>query len=224
MYCTECGASVAGKFCGECGTRVAARSAQRPIEPTPVDPAPIEPAGVEPAGRFDWAQSIDYAAVTAVAEVRQRIDRAAQEGQGRLSGDKFMQIMDAVTQPMIGVPSSVVVKIAQPINAKLGLKMGRHRDEQFAAPPGRVLVGVLCALASTGCRLGDVQQAPESCTLQAEIPCDLLTMTGRMTILIARHGAATLVRAQADIDGQLYDWGNSRRRLDRLFTAVRQAA
>ncbi len=214
MYCTECGASVAGKFCGECGTRVSPRDAAKPIEPTPDDRSIA----------FDWTQSLDYAAVTAVPEVRQRIERAAREGEGRLSGDKFMQLMDAVTQPMIGVPSSVMVKIAQPLNAKLGLKMGRHRDEQFATPPGRVLVGVLCALASTGCRLGDVQQEPDACTLNAEIPCDFLTMTGRLTMTVARQGAGAMVRAQAHIDGQLYDWGNSRRRLDRLFTAVRQAA
>ncbi len=213
MYCTECGASVAGKFCGECGTRVGAQRAPERNEPAPIDRSPL-----------DWSQSLDYAAVTAVPEVRARIERAAQEGEGRLSGDKFMQLMDAVTQPMIGVPSSLVVKITQPINAKLGLKMGKNRDEQFQAPAGRVLVGVLCALASAGCRLNDVQQSADACTLLATIPCDFLTMTGRLNMTITRSGAGAKVTAQAAIDGQLYDWGNSRRRLDALFSAVRQAA
>lgn len=210
MYCTECGASGAGKFCGECGTPLASKGRQEPT------PEPVVPG-------FDWSQSLDYARVTAVPEVRDRIDRAAAASQ-RLTGEEFLQVLDAVTQPFTILPASVMAKLVKPLNDRLGYKTGKARAELVAAPPGRVLAALLCALATEGYNLTKVEQKPDLCRLQAAMPPDVWTITGgELSLQVARAAGGATVAAEVVIKGQLYDWGKSSRGLERLFTALKAA-
>ncbi len=72
-------------------------------------------------------------------------------------------------------------------------------------------------MARYGQALRDVAQQPDGCTIEAELPSDLLSMAGTLTIAIHRQAPGTAVAATTRIDGQLLDWGKSRRALDRLL-------
>src|SRR5690606_35824347 len=98
-----------------------------------------------------------------------------------------------------------------------------HR-ELFALPPGKVLAQVLIALAEHGHKLTQVDQSPDRCTLSAAIPADLCSIDGVLRIAVSRAAGGTQLEAEALIEGQWYDWGKCRRRLDELFANVRSAA
>ena len=80
-----------------------------------------------------------------------------------------------------------------------------------------MLVGVLCSLASAGHELRKATHAQDGCILEATIPSDIWSFAGDLFVTIKPQGQATLVEAAAIVKGQKFDWGKSRRCLDRLF-------
>ncbi|WP_280722548.1 hypothetical protein [Kitasatospora sp. MAA4] len=96
----------------------------------------------------------------------------------------------------------------------------RNHSAEFAQPVGEVIVGVVCSLARTGRPLKSVQQLPDGCTLTAAIPSDARTFGGTLTVTVTRTENGSLVRAAAEIPGQLYDWGVAKRTLATLLADI----
>jgi len=210
MFCSECGTSATGKFCWSCG---------RPVQQGVAQELKIVPA--EPQTEVtlqDWTISLDCQAIVAIPAIRDRIKASASRAKSRLSGEKFLEVCDSFLSPLTGgVPFTVIAKISQPISERLGLKTGKSRTHFFAQPPGAVLVAVLCSLAENGQQIGNIAQAADCCTIAAALPSDVWSLRGDLRVSVRPATGGTTIEAEIVIPGQVYDWGKSKRALDRLF-------
>lgn len=201
MFCSQCGQSAEGKFCSNCGAPLN-RPSLKPI------------AGTEPPD-VNWEDVCDYAMLLRFPHVREAIEHSAAQAEKILSAEQFLEL----TKPFLsgGVPIDKLIPIVQPLYAKWGIATGKQRSETVNAPVGRVLLRALCSLARHGQALQGVQEAGDGCVLEAKLPSDFRSFEGELILAVRRRDAATDVSASTKINGQLYDWGKSRRCLDRLF-------
>lgn len=202
MFCSECGKSVQGKFCSLCGARLAATELATDVVPTGIDP--------------EWDREVQYETILKYPGVRDAIKRHAQQAPKRLTGEQFLKLADKLVP--LGVPLEGLVSVVQPLYARLGIKTGKKRVRQVAAPVGQVIVRALCSLARQGQRLRGVTQALDGCLLEASLPSDLFSLEGDLLVSVRRSGSQAEVCGATHIGGQLYDWGKSNRCLDKLFT------
>ncbi|MCA9236462.1 MAG: hypothetical protein KDA44_13395 [Planctomycetales bacterium] len=215
MYCSNCGARAGGNFCSSCGTRLAGRN-EAAEEP--------ETDRVEtPDG--DWTTCCDYQRLIAHPEVRRRLNAAAGASPQRLSGEQFLSICDGLLGGVTGgIALSAIAKFALPLNKKLGLKTGKQRALQAPLPVGVAVVETLCWLARSGRSLRSAEQLPAGCRLLAALPSDLRSFEGELRITISSASVGSSVLAEANIPGQLYDWGKSAACLDELAAALGRSA
>ncbi len=211
MYCSQCGAKAAGKFCSDCGAPL--MSVVREVEPAAADVL------------VDWSQEVDYEALLRVPEVRKRIARCAAQSKKRMTGEEFLDKYGSELGKLSGIPLPMapLAHWAQEIGARMGLKTSKSRSQTFAAPPGEVIVALLCSLAREGRALRNVDQRSDGCVLLAELPSDLFALAGDLVIAVSRHGGGTRVEAHTDIQGQYFDWGKSTRCLEQLFGELASA-
>lgn len=213
MFCSECGVEAVGKFCWSCG---------RPLKQLP---AAANGEHERPESPVDWTNLLDCQALLAIPAVRDRIAQHAARATKRLSGDDFLEGCDKVLGSLTGgVPLTLIAKIAQPLNKKLGLKTGKERCERLADRPGSVIVALLCSLAENGHSLIEATHSAGVATIRATIASDIWSFAGELTAKIHVEGSNTIVEAGLRIPGQFYDWGKSNRILDRLFADVRNTA
>lgn len=210
MYCSQCGAKAAGKFCAECGAPLLVLAPQSEPEPVLVD----------------WKKSVDFEALLRVPEVRDRIARSGAQSKKRMTGEQFLDMYGSALGKLSGIPLPMtpLAHWAQSMGARMGFKTGKARSQTIAAPAGEVIVLLLCALAREGRTLKDVQQRSDGCVLTAELPSDLFALAGDLVIAVTRCTDGTQVEAHTDIRGQYFDWGKSTRCLDQLFGELVRAA
>jgi hypothetical protein len=214
MFCSQCGAKAAGKFCSACGAPLLA------IVPGP------NADDHNPQPTIDWQNLVDYAALLRVAEVRDRIAASAAQSKKHMTGEDFLEMYGAALGKLSGVPLPMakMAPYVQSWAAKLGMKTGKSRSQFFASPPGAVLVSLLCSLARHGREMRSVQQLEDGCVLTASLPSDFWSMEGNLILAVARHAGGTQVDARTDIQGQVFDWGKSTRCLEELFRELSAAA
>jgi hypothetical protein len=198
MFCSECGQKASGKFCCHCGHVLA------PAEPEVAADVVVE-----------WDSEVHYETLMRSNEVRTLIDQHAQMAKKRMTAEQFLALADKLIPQPVSMEGLAIV--ARPLYAKLGMKVGKQSSTWIAAPVARVIVRALCSLARHGQGLRGVTQGSEGCTIEAELPSDLLSMAGTLLVTIHRQGPGSAVSAETRIEGQLLDWGKSRRALDRLI-------
>jgi hypothetical protein len=201
MYCSQCGAKAAGKFCSGCGAPLLA-----------LTPGPE-------LVLVDWKNSLDYEALLRVPEVRDRIARSAAQCKRHMTGEQFLDICEKAFGKFAGVPLpfATIAQFAQSFHARLGIKTGKSRSQHFTRPPGEVLVAILCSLAEHGRSLVKAQQVSDGCVLTAELPSDLFALRGELIIAVSSQAGGARVDANTEIPGQYFDWGKSTRCLEQLF-------
>lgn len=211
MFCSECGATAADKFCWSCGKPLVQGSADPSVDST-VELVPVT---------IDWTQLTNYEVLLRIPEVRDRIARHTALCQKKLTGEEFLEACDKLLTPLTGgVPLTLIAKLAQPLSTRLGLKTGKTRCERLGQGAGTVIVAVLCSLAQNGHTLGEVTQLKNGVTLRAAAPSDIWSHKGDLHIDVRAAGAVTQIEAAYTIPGQLYDWGKSQRGLAQLFTDI----
>jgi hypothetical protein len=199
MYCSQCGAQVEGKFCSSCG-------------------APLQTTTLAAGQVTDWAEIIEYQALLRIPEIREVVARHAAQSKKRMTGEQFLQYCDKAFVPLTGVSVSTIASVVQPLYARLGVKTGKTRSQVFDQRPGEILLALLCSLARHGRHLRQVNQVQDGCILEAVIPSDLWSFEGDLVVTVRREGSGTFVEAGTIIKGQLYDWGESNRCLEELFS------
>jgi len=209
MYCHQCGTKAHGNFCSNCGTRL--------IAP---EPAPANGPDIPPPPLADWSHELRYDILLLQPEVRQRIAENASRSQKKMTGEQFLALSDKALQPIIGVSLETVTSIAIPLYSALGIQTGKNQKTTFTAPPGKTIVACLCALARRGQELDKVEQGEDGCVLKATIPSDVFSFSGELLITIQHHAPRTTVEAGTIIKGQLYDWGKSKRILEKFFQDI----
>jgi hypothetical protein len=199
MYCTECGKPGSSKFCGHCGTALGTGTELVAV-PT------------------DWSNEHRYEVLIHVPEVRERIARHASRAKASMTAEEFLQVGDKLLSPLMGgIPVGKLAAVAQPLYAKLGIRTGKRREQTLPQSIGQVLAAVLCALASAGLKIREVQQADDGCHLVAILPSDVFSFAGDVLIDLAKAGTATRLVLATNVPGQLYDWGKSHRYLNELL-------
>ncbi len=206
MFCSECGAKVAGNFCWKCGARLV-----RPAEAEQRSP-------MSESTPIDWTNETRYEIISRHPQVRELLARQAALAKKSLTGEEFLAAVDKIAK--FGVPLATLAEIAQPLYVRLGLGTGKSRSETFDLPPGRVIVGVLCSMAWRGQTLRSVEQAPDGCVLGAALPSDMWSLEGDLFVTIRRFESGTRVEAATKVRGQLFDWGKSKAVLNDLFTDI----
>ncbi len=212
MFCSECGVEAVGKFCWSCG---------RPLKQLPAANGEHE----RPEPVVDWTNLLDCQALLAIPTVRDRIAQHAARATKRISGEDFLEGCDKVLGSLTGgVPLTLIAKIAQPLNKKLGLKTSKERRERLGERPGTVIVALLCSLAENGHSLVEATHSNGVATIRATIASDIWSFAGELIAKVHVEGSTTIVEAGLTIPGQLYEWGKSNRILDRLFADLRSTA
>jgi hypothetical protein len=218
LYCSNCGAGASGNFCAACGAALVAPGAPAGVVAPAVQAGqPVRALDADPVG---WENDVRYDLIVAVPTVRDRLAAKAAQANTRMTGEKFLDLVDKVYEPIPGISLTTVVEIASPIYAKLGMKTGKERAQAVAGPIGRVLADVLCLLALNGYTVKGVHQGSDGCVLECALPSDWRAFAGKIVVTVERHGTGTLVKAATSIPGQLYDWGKSKQALDRIFNGL----
>jgi hypothetical protein len=205
MFCSNCGKEATGKFCWSCGAALEAGAGLESVE--------LVEAAV------DWTETLDYETLLKVPAVRERIARHAAQAKQRMSAEDFLENCEKVFAPLMGgLPvASLTAKVMHPLYIKWGIQMRKARSETIFKRPGEVLVGVLCSLAAQGHELRKATHTEDGCVLEATIASDMWSFAGDLIVTVKPQGQATVVEAAAVVKGQKFDWGKSRRCLDRLF-------
>ncbi|HVT28858.1 MAG TPA: zinc ribbon domain-containing protein [Lacipirellulaceae bacterium] len=208
MYCSECGQPAQGKFCSQCGAPLITRRAAADAILVEIVP--------------DWDHEVSYETILKYPGVRETIERHAQQAPKRLSGEKFLQLAEKLMPT--GVPLEELMAVVQPLYARLGIKTGKERIEELSVPVGKVIVRALCSLARHGQLLRSITQATDGCLFEATLPSDMFALEGSLLVSVRRSGSRTEVRSATCIEGQLYDWGKSKRSLNQLFADLAREA
>ena len=206
MYCSHCGEQTTGRFCAQCGS-----------------PLVSSLAGAGSTDGLDWKEECRYQVLLHFPEVRDLIARHAPPADGGLNGQDLLQICDAFSGSLTGLPISIskLTTVVVPIYAKLGIQSSTTRTEVLEAPIGKVLVAALCSLARRGRSLKQVHQGEDGCVIEASLPAGWRSYEGQIALSIERRHPGTLVDGVAKIPGQKYDWGVSKKCLDEIFDDMR---
>jgi hypothetical protein len=200
MYCGECGERGEGKYCTHCGSKIV--------------------AGGTVAATADWDHEVRYEAILAFPGVREAIDRSTRGSKRRVSGEQFLALAEA----LVPVPLEKLAGVIQPLYASMGVKTGKERKAQVSATVARVVVRTLCSFAARGESLRGVTQHDDGCEIEATLPSDLWALEGSLIVNVRRDGAHSRVEARTVIPGQMFDWGKSTKRLERLVEDLNQEA
>lgn len=219
MFCSECGTKASGKFCHNCGTRLVAGQTGGQLsvvaDSAMLDSSDDDSVPLAELVLIDWTLETNYRALLAHDEVRQRIATAGSRYRAQISGEEVLALFDSIAPS--GVPLDKLCKLLVPLYDKMGIRTGKQARTAFMLPPGRVLSGVLCALASAGHTIKQVEQATDGCMLTATIPSNMWSFEGELVVSVHAAERQTIVEAATKIPGQLYDWGKSQKVLDELF-------
>jgi hypothetical protein len=204
-FCSQCGRRAQGNFCSGCG-----HSLNAAVEDVSDVVLTIE-----------WRDEVRIDVIASVPEVQQRITRAAARAKKGLSGEQILSLAENITP---GVPLEKLAGVVQPLYASWGVKTGKERSDTVVAPVGEAIVRVLCSLAQRGQEVLGVEQHDDGCTITATLPSDVWALGGKMIVAVRRNTRGARIDAATLIEGQWFDWGKSRSRLELLLSDVRAAA
>jgi hypothetical protein len=165
-----------------------------------------------------WTESLQYDVVLASPEPRKRISAASRDARKGVTGEDLLAVFDAVSP--IGFSLGKLSNAILPIYDKLGIKIDRESQALFDAPPGRVILAVLCTLATKSLAIADVRQDSSRCSLSADLPWGLMTNPGKLHALIMADDPYIRVSIAMRISGQWYDFGKTKRLIDEMFEAI----
>lgn len=222
MYCIHCGAENAAAFCAACGRRQhdegRFKSGVAKVDPSisASDSSGADGPTVQSASC--WTESIHYDTVLSSPEPRERILAASRNATKGVTGDDVLAVFDAVSP--IGFSLGKLTNAILPIYDRLGIKTDRELQARFDDPPGRVMLAVLCALATKSLAITEVGQDAEKCSLSAAIPSGLITNRGKLHALITVENSCVSVLLATTISGQWYDFGKSKRLIEEMLRFI----
>lgn len=219
MYCIHCGASGAHKFCARCGAAQTVGERREQVLDSPRNSFQENSDII--VAEILWTDTLQYEIILRQPEARARIAACASEAAQGVTGDDVLAVFDSVST--IGFSLEKLTKAILPIYDKLGIKTSRETQVRFAAPPGRVLLAVLCALAAKGFKIEEVEQSPQACRLFAKIPMGFITNSGHLRIMLSECEGGVHAVVSASISGQWYDWGKSQALIDAICAKISQA-
>ncbi|KAK2685897.1 hypothetical protein QWA68_015020 [Fusarium oxysporum] len=208
MFCSECGEEADGRFCWNCGSKLReGASVNRTMSSTTTSSATVTlPTKL-------WHQEINYDTLIKLPEVKDKLAMQTVKGR-KISAEEFVEFFPKSMQIGAG--------LGQAFGSMLGFKTGKSHTDTLIRPCGVVLVAALCYLTRSRFSISTVRQGVNAVAVTSDIPSDLWSWKGELEIIVTKDGGNTKVHAATNIPGQKYDWGKSKRILEKLFTALRQ--
>jgi hypothetical protein len=213
MYCVQCGAGGAARFCRECG-----KSQSLDIQDGSTVFVEPNTAVSKASLTDDWAQGLDYHRLLEFDEPRKRLVAASKRSKSGVTGDDVLAIFEAVSPSKISW--SKLTHAIVPFVDKLGIRTSNRTQADWQAPAGRVLLAYLCTLASHSLEVTEVQQEEDSCILSAKIPLGIITNSGKVTTKLETQSGWVRATMVVTISGQFYDWGRSKRLLEDFLAGI----
>jgi hypothetical protein len=183
--------------------------------------AATEDGSTEDADGPAWLDEHRFAVIVEVPAVQAAISAGAAQAVLPQSAEEFLSTSFAVMGTVLPNAARGGRRGAARGRAfalRRGVRTGKSREEEVPAPIGQVIASALWSLARHGLALQSIEQHDDGCHLIATIPSTSKVFGGELRVAVVRgEGAATAVLAHAEIPGQLYDWGVSRKTLAALF-------
>lgn len=166
----------------------------------------------------DWTMQLNYETLLNVPIARARIAASGRGASIGLTSQDLLAIFDAVSP--VGISLEKLNTALMPIYDKLGIKTLRWAQDRFVAPPGRVLLALLCVMARESLVITEVQQDMDFCQLAVDIPSSLLTNPGQLFVALQADPSGVYLEMRTRIPGQLVDFGKSKRLIQTIHTGI----
>ncbi len=166
----------------------------------------------------DWTMQLNYETLLSIPAARARIAASSRGASIGLTSQDLLAIFDAVSP--VGISLEKLNTVLLPIYDKLGLKTLRWAQDRFAAPPGRVLLALLCVLARESLMVTEVQQDVDLCQMAVDIPSSLVTNPGQLFVVLQADSSGVYLEMRTSIPGQLVDFGKSKRLIQTILTGI----
>lgn len=166
----------------------------------------------------DWTMQLNYENLLSVPTARARIAASGRGASIGLTSQDLLAIFDAVSP--IGISLGKLNTALLPIYDKLGIKTLRWAQNRFVAPPGRVLLALLCVMARESLTVTEVQQDVDLCQIAVDIPSSLVTNPGQLFVVLQTDSTGVYLEMRTRIPGQLVDFGKSKRLIQTVLTGI----
>jgi hypothetical protein len=167
----------------------------------------------------DW---VTYRQVADDPRCQEILKWAAADATTQMSGEQFLDsVAKAVKVPL---PAGAMGAAFGRAYGAIGIKTGKSASRRVAQPFGYVLLATLCYLAANSMPVADIADGERHCLIQAVLPSSMWSWKGRFLIAVRGDDGGTDVEGATRIQGQLFDWGRSRRALQGLFDTVEERA
>ncbi|MBS1643916.1 MAG: zinc ribbon domain-containing protein [Bacteroidetes bacterium] len=197
MFCSQCGKEASGNFCAHCGaalqTGTPAHQATKP-----------------------WQEEKTIPELLANSEVRTLVRHFAAKAKKHLDAGDYFSTIDKIFKPG-GISFKAIADVAVPIFGKLGIHTDHALTKVLALSLHEAILRGMCVLAQKGWPIAKIDLAENGIVINATIPSDLFTWTTDLWIHIEGEQQQARISLSTSIKGQLYDWGKSKRAMNRIL-------
>ena len=149
------------------------------------------------------------------------VDHYIRSEESNINIKEFLSLFDAFAKKHLSSPTSLrdslIAWESSPLKSIDRIKTGKAQVDILQFSVKRTLIALLCVLVGTGSRVYNMQEIENGFILRATVPADIWSFEGDAHISILSQGNGTKMKAIAEIKGQLYDWGKTKRWLNKLF-------
>lgn len=145
-----------------------------------------------------------------VARIRRALDNATRP----TSADEFLMLAPWEAR--------LAGTVAPALGKKLGLQSRTEHTAAVSNRYGRVLLGVLCAIAEQGISLTHLEERAEAedCLFGGTVPSSAASYEGELFVHVTGRSGDYSVEASVTFMGQKFAWGRGKRILKRLFQDI----
>lgn len=201
MYCHNCGFETKNENCPKCGTTI-----------------------VKPGSKIitSWRKETDLKKVAKHPDVLDYIYEYSKLSNERISSQSLLDKFDLVFGTFTGISTNLIMEVAMPIYAKLGVKTGKKSEFVFELPINELFVRVLCAIsANKKIEFNEFHQAKDGILIMSKVKSDLLTFKGDLIITLKEENHKIKAELNSVIKGQLYDFGKSKRLVSKILNDLK---
>ena len=201
MYCHNCGFETENESCPKCGTSIV-KSDSKIIT--------------------SWRKETDLKKVAKHPDVLDQIHEFSKLSNERINSQYLLDKFDLVFGTFTGASTNLIIEIATPIYAKLGVKTGKKSELTLDIPINEVFVKLLCAIsANKKLEFNEFHQAIDGLLIICKVKPDLLSYKGDLLITLKEKNHEVIAEFNLVIKGQLYDFGKSKRIIAKILTDLK---
>lgn len=130
--------------------------------------------------------------------------------------------------PIAGLSSGLfqlTMKAGDALGKTLNLGTRKKMEKAFSLDYALTVRAIALALESLGHKITMAFDTSRGSFIEATLPIDIFSLGGSLSFEIVEEGTSSIqVIGQAEIKGQLFDWGKSRRVLNGVFEKVERYA